>query len=332
MKIYGLLLLVLVFFSACSMQEKNYVVGYLNPSKERIRFEEEGNYMIEELDKAGIECIVSYAQDNHALQMQQGFELLEDGVDVLVIPAINGYTIRPLVEQAKEEGVIVVAYNMLIMDTPYDLFVTGNNQELAKDICKFVLDKKPNGNFVVLGGDKFDHNGFELKNSIDSILKPLVEAEKIEIVYNTFVERWSREHAAYEFNQVFKSYNRGIDAVISCNDAMGLGVIDVLAQNEALYDVVVTGQDATLEAVRSIYRGELGITFYHPGKELGQKAAELIIAMLKENKSGEELSDGEVFNGSFNVPVSRVKSIPVTKDNLDVLVEKGVYTWEEIKN
>ncbi|WP_158275686.1 hypothetical protein [Marinilabilia rubra] len=58
----------------------------------------------------------------------------------------------------------------------------------------------------------------------------------------------------------------------------------------------------------------------------------MIISMLKENKSGEELSDGEVFNGSFYVPVRQVKSIPVTKENLDVFVGKGVCTWEEIKN
>lgn len=264
--------------------------------------------------------------------MEQGFELLEKGVDVLVIPAIKGNTIRALIEQAKEEGVIVVAYNMLIMDCQYDILVSGNNQRLAEDFCVFVLKKKPTGKYIILGGDKFDQNGFELKNNINSILLPMVEAGKVEIVYNSFIERWSREHARFEFDLVFNSYGDDIDAVISCNDAMGLGVIDVLSQKGALGDVIVTGQDATLEGVKSIYQGNLGITFYHPRKELGKKAAEVIIGMLKDNKSGEDLADDKVFNGSVYVPVSRVNSPPVTKENLELLVDEGVYTWEEIEN
>lgn len=67
MKIHSLLLLVLFFFSACTMQEGSYLVGYLTPSKDRLRFVEEGNYLIEELKRAGIQSIVTYARDNDAL-------------------------------------------------------------------------------------------------------------------------------------------------------------------------------------------------------------------------------------------------------------------------
>lgn len=330
MKMFYYSLLFLIVFNACSFKN-DYKVGYLNPSKERVRFFEEGNYMIEKLEEAGIQTIVTYAQDNHALQMEQGFDLLKQDVDVLVIPAINGNTIRPLIEQAKSEGVIVVAYNMLIKDVSYDLFVSGDNSQLARDFCDFVLKRKPTGLYVILGGDKFDHNGSELKNNIDSILKPFVENGKIEIVYNTFIERWSREHAKYEFGKVLNAYGNTINAVISCNDAMGLGIIDVLTQNGIVGDVVVTGQDATLDAVRSIYNGEMGITFLHYPKQLGQKTGKLIIEMLIENKKGEELADKRVFNGEFWVPVINVKSIPVTKDNLDLLVNEGIYSWKQIR-
>jgi len=331
MKLFYYLMILLFIFNACSF-EKDYTVGYLNPSKERVRFLEEGNYMIDRLEKAGIETIVAYAQDNHALQMEQGFDLLKQGVDVLVIPAINGNTIRPLIEQAKSEGVIVVAYNMLIKDVSYDLFVSGDNHQLANDFCDFVLKKKPTGRYVILGGDKFDHNGYELKNNIDSILSPLVENGKIEIIYSTFIERWSREHAKYEFSHVFNVFGNTIDAVISCNDAMGLGVIDVLSQNGFSGDLVVTGQDATLEGVRGIYNGDMGITFFHPRKELGQKTAGLIIEMLKNNKTGREVADSEVFNGQGWIPASAVKSIPVTRENIDLLVDKGIYSWSQISD
>ncbi|NLX73443.1 MAG: sugar ABC transporter substrate-binding protein, partial [Bacteroidales bacterium] len=94
--------------------------------------------------------------------------------------------------------------------------------------------------------------------------------------------------------------------------------------------VIITGQDAQIESVRDIAAGKQHITMYHPFKEIGYTAAEVAIALIK----GERLDDFNVVytdNGLKEVPTVQINSIPVTRDNLDlVLIEGGVYTRDEV--
>src|SRR5690554_7228088 len=122
-------------FVLCSGAD-SYTVGYLSPASFRERFKAEGNFTAERLRELGHEVVIKEAEDDDALQLAQGYELLEQGVDVLVIACVNGNTIAPLVRDAKSQGVKVVAYNRLINNSDYDLYLTGNNASLAGLFCE----------------------------------------------------------------------------------------------------------------------------------------------------------------------------------------------------
>lgn len=70
---------------------------------------------------------------------------------------------------------------------------------------------------------------------------------------------------------------------------------------------------------------------YHPGQELGYKTADLVVEMLKGNKIGAEVTDDVVFNGGYWIPAYYVKSGPITKENIKLLIYEGVYSWEQIR-
>lgn len=316
---------------SCS-NERDLKVGYLNPAQNRVRFVKEGDFMAERLKEYNISTEIRHAEDNDLTQLEQGYELLDMGVDLLVIAAVNGNTIAPLVRDARDQGVMVVAYNRLINNAAYDMFVTGDNEEIARIFCEGALAAVPSGNYVVLAGDRFDRNGFEVKAHVDSLLKPHVENGNINVVFETYIEGWNGDRAAYEFQQVVDAYGMDVDAVISCNDPMGLGVVDVLNKYGISDKVFVTGQDALLEAVQSIYRGGMNLTVYHPHKELGVKTADLVAGILQGGKNPEDLANAETFNGTEIVPTFRVKSMGITKDNIQELVDLGEYSWDEIQN
>lgn len=329
LRFFGIIVLITVLFS-CS-GNKSYTVGYLNPSADRFRFVTEGNYMKERLEQLGITTIISSAEDNDALQLEQGFEMLEQGVDVLVIAAVNGNTIAPLVREAMQRGIMVVAYNRLINNTDYDLFVTGDNEDNARLFCEAALSRKPVGNYVVFAGDRFDRNGLELKQYIDSILKIKVDEGSINILYETYVEGWNRERASFEMEQIINTYGTKIDAVIACNDPMGLGTLDVLKKYNAAEGVVITGQDATLSFVQGVYRGDLTMTIFHPHRTLGYQTAELVSQILSGKKSL-DVSNATTFNGVADIPTYKIKSLAVTRDNLEeVLVKSGEYSLSEVQ-
>ncbi len=324
------IIVALAAFFSCSNKE-NFTVGYLNPSADRYRFVTEGNYMKERLQELGINTIIADAKDDEAIQLEQGYEMLDKGVDLLVIAAVNGNTIAPLVREAKIRGVKVVAYNRLINNADYDIFVTGNNEDLAHLLCQAALTRKPNGNYVIFAGDRFDRNGFELKEHIDRILKPHVDAGRINILYETYIEGWNRQRAAFEMDQVVQSYGTNIDAVIACNDPMGIGALEVLKKYNAHNGVVITGQDATISFVQGIYDGELTMTIYHPHKTLGYQTAELVSEILK-GKNAKEVANAETFNGLASIPTFKIKSVAVTRENLDeILIKSGQYTLKEVQ-
>ena len=309
----------------------SYTVGYLNPSASRYRFVTEGNYMKERLQELGIETIIAAADDDDAVQLAQGYEMLEKGVDLLVIAPVNGNTIAPLVRDALSQGVSVVAYNRLINNVDYDLFVTGDNEDNARLFCEAALSRKPSGNYVIFGGDRFDRNGLELKQYIDQILKPHIEAGRINVIYETFVEGWNRERAAFEMEQVIQSHGTAIDAVIACNDPMGQGAYDALNKYNAAKGVAITGQDATLSYVQQMYNGNLTMTIFHPHNTLGYQTAELVAEILK-GKNGKDMANATTFNGAASIPTFKIKSMAVTRENLEeVLVKSGEYTMEQVQ-
>lgn len=328
---FSVLVLIFSLLYGCG-GKKVAKVGYLSPAANRERFVKEGGFMAERLGELGMETITLHAGDDDAIQLQQGYELLDKGVDVLVIACVNGNTIAPLVRDAMSKGVMVVAYNRLINNAEYDLFITGNNVDNARLFCEAAFSQRPTGNYVIFGGDRFDRNGLELKQYIDYILKPQIESGKINLLYETFIEGWSRDRAAFEFQQVVDSYGTDIDVVITCNDPMGLGVRDVLAKYGKVGEVIITGQDATPEAVQAIYNGDMYMTIYHPHKTLGYKTADLIVEML-DGKRSQHLSNASTFNGQIDIPTFQVNSIAVTKENLkEVLIDGGEFTLNEIAN
>lgn len=321
---------VLLSFFSCSKQE-SYTVGYLNPSADRYRFVSEGNYMAEKLREMGHEVIIKSGEDDGAIQLSQGYELLDMGVDALVIAPVNGNTIAPLVREAQSRGVKVIAYNRLINNADFDLYVTGDNRDNARLFCETALEHKPSGNYVVFAGDRFDRNGMELKQHIDSLLKPHIASGNVNLLYETHMEGWNRERAAFEMQQVIDAYGTDIDVVIACNDPMGMGALEVLKQYDAHHGVIITGQDALQEAVQSIYQGEMFMTIYHPHQILGVKTAELVDALLKgERPSG--LTAVTTFNGAANIATVNIPSVKVTKENIEeVLIQSGEYAWTDIR-
>ncbi len=322
--------LIIVSFFSCGKQE-SYTVGYLNPSSERYRFVSEGNYMAEKLREFGHEVVIMVAEDDDVVQLAQGYELLDMGVDALVIAAINGNTIAPLVRDAQKRGVKVIAYNRLINNADFDLFVTGDNRDNARLFCETALQRKPSGNYVVLAGDRFDRNGFELKHYIDSLLQPHIASGMVNLLYETHIEGWDRDRAQFEMQQVVDAFGVVIDVVIACNDGMGLGALEVLKKYDAHRGVIITGQDGSQEAVRSIHRGEMYMTIFHPHRELGHRTGELVDALLRGERSN-NLATTSTFNGSSNIKTVNIPSVMVTKDNIEeVLIQSGEYTWEDIR-
>ncbi|WP_066630697.1 sugar ABC transporter substrate-binding protein [Labilibacter marinus] len=322
------LIVLVLFLVGCSKKEKAKV-GFLLP--ERGRFVTESQYFKERIIELGYEPVIVQTTFDPIDQLNKGHELIDnEDLDLLMIAAINGNTIAPLVRKAKNKDIQVIAYNMLINNVAYDAFLSGDNQHLSNLFFQSAIKDHPEGNYVILGGDAFDRNGDELKKGLERLLKPYVDEQKINIVYKSAIEGWDRNIAMHEFEKVVNAYGDELDVIFTCNDAMADGIIEVLDKYDFDEDVFISGQDAELNGVRNVWAGKQSMTIYHPPKSYAYGAAELVNALLKQ-KQINKITSEVVYNGKIEVPTVMVKAKLITKENIqEELIDTGVYTMEEL--
>ncbi|TCO08810.1 substrate-binding domain-containing protein [Natronoflexus pectinivorans] len=321
-----LLVFAAIFFAACGKSSESVKIGFLYSSEISYRFFMESIFFAERARELGAEVIIDHANDNDALQHQKALEMVNQGIDILVLIYINANTADAIVRDVKNAANIpVIAYNRLIPNSDIDMFIAGNNQNLGEEMAGFVLNQKPQGNYMIFGGDKFDRNAVELQASIDSVLKPSIDRGDINIIYRTFIENWNGMHAAFELRQYMANFETHPDVIISGFDGMSESMIEVLEEYGLAGDVIITGQDAQEASVQHILDGKQHLTLYHPWREIAYTAAEVAIEMARGNR----LRDFDIVytdNGYKQVPTVQINSIPVTIDNInEVLFESGAY-------
>ncbi len=326
-----LIVFILGFALSGCKKDDQIQMGFLYNSNNTFRFNLESKFFQDRAEELGAKVTIDQADDNAALQYDKAIEMMEQGIDLLVLVAVNVNTAENIVKEAKARNIPVMAYNRLISNCELDVFISGNNEQLGKDMAGYVIDQKPTGNYIILNGDKFDRNAVELMASLEKTLEPHIEAERINILYKTFIENWNGDHAAYELNQYLAANDEEVDAVISCFDGMSVACIDVLEEYGLAGDVIVTGQDAQIESCRKIVEGTQHLTMYHPLEDVASKAAEVAIDLVKGEDLTKKYDIAYNNNGMIDVPTIQVSSIPVTKENIDeVLIESGFMERSDI--
>lgn len=325
-----LFLILLITLGGCDNSDQKKI-GFLYSSDVTIRFNKESEFFKERAEELGAEVIVDHANDNAAVQYEKAIEMMENGIDFLTLIAVNVNTAENIVKEAKARDIPVMAYNRLISNSDVDLYISGDNEHLGNEMAGYALEQKPEGNYVILNGDRFDRNAVELMASINETLEPHIESGDINVLYRTYIENWSPEHAGYEFEQFMAANPKPIDAVIACFDGMSVATIEVLEEYGLAGDVIVTGQDANIESCRKIVEGTQHITMYHPLEKIGNTAAEVAIDFLNGVDLEKKYDVTYANNGFKDVPTIQIPSIPVTKENIDeVLIESGFYDRSQI--
>ncbi len=324
------LLISSILISCGGKKEKTF--GLLIPSQNVPRYVAESNFMKERAEQLGAKVIVEYADNNDANQIKQAKELM-DKVDGLCIIPVNGNTAAEIVRDYKSQGLPVIAYNRLIQNSQPDYYVSGDNMKLAELMVNTALKHKPRGNYYLLGGDKFDLNGLQLQQSIDSLLKPHEQSGNIQVVFRSLTEDWNPELAGHNLKKAIHLSGIKPDAIIVAYDGMAEAAINVLKEIYGeVGDVVITGQDAELRAIKHIIAGEQTMTAYHSAKDNAYTCAEAIVALMNGKKASSK-NITFTFNGEIDVPTIKIPSLLVTKDNVEeVIIKNKVYTREEIYN
>lgn len=105
------------------------------------------------------------------------------------------------------------------------------------------------------------------------------------------IANWERSQAAALMEGWVKKYGNKIELILSNNDDMALGAIDIIKNEKSLKDVKVVGVDATEPALEAIKKGELFGSVSSDKPEYARAIIELAIAKATGNELPEDIKE-----------------------------------------
>jgi D-xylose transport system substrate-binding protein len=261
-------------------------------------------------------------------QLEQVKNLIKKGIKVLVIVPGNAGMSASIVDLAHKAGVKVIAYDRLLLNSDLDYYVSYDNEKVGELQAMNILQQKPSGNFVIINGPSTDNNSKQIKSGIMKVLKASVSKGTVKIVLDHSLNAWGHKEAFEVMDNFLTKNTQKLDAILAANDDIAVGVIKALKKHNLNGKVLVTGQDADLEACREIIAGNMTMTVYKPIKPLALNAA--ITAMsLARNEPVNSATDS-VFNGKIKVPSIILMPTAIDKNTIQNVVIDGHLKEEDV--
>ncbi|HEY6425584.1 MAG TPA: substrate-binding domain-containing protein [Pseudonocardiaceae bacterium] len=333
----------ITLLTACSSQgsvrdraaslENGFSIGILLPESKTSRYEAfDRPLLTQRLKQVCPKCEVLYqnAGQDSAVQQSQAEALVTSGARVLILDAVDSIAARAIVENAKSQGVAMVAYDRLASG-PVDYYVSHDAERVGQvqgtallAALKAAGDPK-RGRVVMINGSPTDHNASLLKRGAHSVLDGQVVISQ---EYDT--PDWSPDRAQQEMEQAITALGReAIIGVYAANDGTAAGAIAAL-KGAGFATLPVTGQDAELAGVQRILTGDQYMTVYKGLQAEATVAADMAIAAATGNEYRGQPTQ-RVSNGSVEVPSVLLEPIAVTRDNVaSVIIASGFYPTQEV--
>ncbi|GAA1810727.1 substrate-binding domain-containing protein [Nesterenkonia flava] len=329
-------------------------VGISMPTRELERWINDGAQLQELLEDEGFETDLQYAQNDTGTQISQIQNQIASGVDVLVIAAIDGEVLAPVLEQAAEEDITVIAYDRLINGTPnVDYYATFDNYEVGQLQGNFIVEQldlentDETFNLEPFAGSPDDNNARFFFSGAWDVLLPYIEDGTLEVPSGNSpasndqwasigIQGWESAGAQSEMENRLSSFYTGgeqVDVVLSPNDSLALGIAEALSTSGYTPGEdwpILTGQDADRANVINILDDRQSMTVWKDTRLLGQAVFEMIVALRDGGEP--EINDTETYdNGEKVVPTYLIEPEVVTKDTVEEkLVDSEFLSAEDI--
>ncbi|MBQ0168140.1 MAG: sugar-binding protein [Treponema sp.] len=341
----------LVFAGGSKEKANQKVVGVAMPTQSSERWINDGANIKKQLEAKGYAVELQYAEDDVQLQVSQLENLIAKGVDCLVVAAIDSTALVNTLASAKQNGIPVIAYDRLLMDTDaVSYYATFDNKGVGTVIAKDIESKmglktaKAEGKSYTIEffmGSPDDNNALFLYNGVMEVLKPYLDNGVLVCktgrtsFEDTCILRWSQETAQQWCENYLAGFyaDEKLDIACSAFDGFAYGI--KAACEGAGYKVgvdwpYITGQDAELMATKNIIAGSQSSSIYKDTRLLASKCVTMVEAVLKGSQP--EINDTTQYNnGKLVVPSYLCTPVAVDQSNYkEVIIDGGYYTAAQL--
>ncbi|MBR3340702.1 MAG: sugar-binding protein [Clostridiales bacterium] len=322
--------------------DSEFDVGISLPTKDLMRWNSDGDRMMSELTADGYNVDLRYASNDVSTQKAQIRDMIDSGCRVLIIASIDSVSLKDELDMAKEKGVVVIAYDRLIMEsTSVDYYVSFDNFMVGVLQAEYIVNTygidntKTTYNMEITAGDPDDPNARLFYEGAYSVLKPYIDSGRIVIVsdqtdfMDVATPVWNTEQAQARAENIIAAYypmGSIIDAWLCSNDSTALGVTNALAARYYGPYPVVTGQDCDIANVKNIIKGKQAMSVFKDTRTLASQTVKMAEQILEGQDV--DVNDTSTYNnGAKLVPSYLCDPIFVDANNYrTILIDSGYYT------
>jgi inositol transport system substrate-binding protein len=267
-------------------------------------------------DAAGLSVQIEDAQDDVAKQLDQINNFIASGVDAIIVNPVDTSATQAMTDAAAAAGVPLVYVNRqpINVDTLPDnqAFVASNESESSRqgfiEQCnQWKAAGKSEVSVYVMQGQLSNQAAVQRTQNYYDVIDGGLCAVKVNII-DQQTANWSRDEAQNLMTN-WLSTGAAFDGVLANNDEMALGAIQAMkAAGIDMASVIVSGVDATQDALASMQAGELDITVFQNAAAQGGGALE----------AATKLAAGEAVDQKVYIPFELV-----TPANIDGYLAKN---------
>ncbi|MRG88141.1 substrate-binding domain-containing protein [Salinibacillus xinjiangensis] len=252
-------------------------------------------------EELGVELNVYNANNNQVDQNNAVENFISEGVDAIIVNAIDPGALNPVVEKVEEAGISLISVDSVIEHEAVDVQIGVDNSEESVRMGEYFNEFKEEhwGDKEVKLGIVSALNAPIQVNRQDSFLET-VESDSVEVV--DIVDGENVQEKALTASENLFISNPDLDAVFVTGEPAYIGAVSAVNSQGKQDSVKLFGWDLSPQVVQGIDQGYVeSVIQQHPDK-YGEEAV----------KSAVSLINGEEVESLIGVPATIV-----TEDNVD---------------
>mgnify|MGYP001062282835 FL=1 len=238
-------------------------------------------------------------------QKEQIEEMLQKGIDVLVVTPVDWESLSLILKKAKAQGVRIIVVDTNVYDeTLADSTITSDNYNAGMIVGKYFLEQCKEAELIIMTHESTKSGQDRVQGFIDA----LSGEEGIKIVRRIECEGQTE----IAMRRLQEAIDEGVhfDNVFCLNDLASVGVVAALEDNHMLDQVGVYGVDASPDSKALIKENMIGASAAQFPSKIGRETADTIYGLL----------EGKETEKNILVPVELI-----TPENVD---EFGIDRWQ----
>ena len=305
-------------------------IAFLMPDQASTRYEEADRPGFENrLAELCPDCEVLYnnADGDASKQQDQFNSALAQGAKAIVLDPVDSTAAASLVQQARSQGVPVIAYDRPIPDAAPDFYVSFDNEAIGALIAQSLVDHLTELGVPTTGAGLLQVNGSPtdaaaglIRDGVDSVL----DASAYPTLAEFDTPEWQPSEAQNWVSGQISRFSGQIVGVVAANDGTGGGTIAAFRAAGVTPVPPTTGNDATLAGLQLVLSGDQYNTISKPSEIVAAAAAEVALQLI----NGEEPQADTTL---FDAPSQLFTPTVITAENLKAeMIDTGLVEAAEL--